>query len=606
MAFRTKLDFSDNRQVKQRIETIQELSGATHFGVDFSRLPFGPDLSTSGVSETHLLVFSTFTGNSSTTKYIWGDSRMSLGEASFSALTPSNSATTQTARNIFTANTSTTIDGNYVVLTYSGVNFSLNTITMIDLGGGQYSGNVITNSLKIISADTVCFTGRTIWADVSGITRTQKLIISKNPIPGYVWSCLDFEGNGQWLPSSGGTTGSSSIWSASTGTPSAVLSFSNNKASANYAVAEGFATIASGMSSHAEGISTIAGGAESHSEGNGTQALGSSSHAEGYFSIANGNNSHTEGYRNFSVGDSSHSEGEQTEAIGETSHTEGQSTTAIGIASHAGGISSIASGNTSFVHGNGSIAKGNSTIVLGDNISGISNNYTYVESLNIKTVGTTASVNQLRIDANGNLTTNVSDERLKENITNISNALTKIKNLQGVTYNWKDKSAGGDSTYLGFIAQAVEAVDKDLVFTNKMDGYKGIHIEGVIPLLVEAIKEISSGITTSGNVYLETQTILAEDNNIDLNYSGTSETAVGGGITILHAMGQDVGAKLVTDTNGNWVTNNDFKSKYLTIPFYTPSSSSDTNGNDGNISRDNNYIYVKTNDGWKRSNLESF
>jgi catalase (peroxidase I) len=125
-------------------------------------------------------------------------------------------------------------------------------------------------------------------------------------------------------------------------------------------------------------------------------------------------------------------------------------------------------------------------------------------------------------------------------------------------------------------------------------------------LLVEAIKELSSGVTQSNNTYLETQTILAEDNNIDLNYSGTPETALGGGLRVLHAKGQDISADLITDSNGDFTTNNDFKPNSLTIPTYTPSSSSDINGNIGNITRDEDYIYVKTSSGWKRSNLESF
>jgi hypothetical protein len=39
---------------------------------------------------------------------------------------------------------------------------------------------------------------------------------------------------------------------------------------------------------------------------------------------------------------------------------------------------------------------------------------------------------------------------------------------------------------------------------------------------------------------------------------------------------------------------------------YTPTSSSDSNGNIGDISWDENYIYVKTASGWKRSTLGTF
>ena len=36
MGFRTKLDYSDNRQIKQRERTLTNLSGGTVFGVPFS------------------------------------------------------------------------------------------------------------------------------------------------------------------------------------------------------------------------------------------------------------------------------------------------------------------------------------------------------------------------------------------------------------------------------------------------------------------------------------------------------------------------------------------------------------------------------------------
>ena len=646
MPFQTKLDFSNNRQVKQHVETQTILSGGTSFGVPFSALTTGPDLTTSGITSTYGAIASTFSGNSGTTNYTWYDSRMSLGASSLSALTPSNSATTQNTGQVYVSSLSTTIDGNLVNLAYTGVSFDIGSIAMVDLGGGNYSGTVTTQNLYILSANSLDFTGRTIWSDVSGITRTERLIITNNPNVGYVWTCTDTEGMGSWQPSSGGTSGSS-IWVSGSGISSAKLIGNVGNAIGNYSVSEGDHTTASGTSSHAEGSSTTAGGAQSHSEGSGTkaygdtshsegsnttangvashsegastQALGYCSHAEGNASIASGSVSHSEGQNSKASGDSSHAEGNATTASnsyahaegfftiasGQASHAEGSGTTASGNYSHAGGVGSIASGYSNFVHGSGSTASGTGTIVLGNNITGTTDNTTYVASLNIKTVGSTAFANDIRIDANGNLTTNTSDERLKENINPLTNALDTIKSLSGVTYQWKDRNAGGNDVRLGFIAQQVESVEPKLVFTNKVDGYMGLHIDGIIPLLVEAVKEIAGGQMTGG-VYLETQTILAEDNDIQLNYSGTQQTAIGGGLRVLHAMGQDQEAELITDSNGNWVTNNDLKPNALTIPVYTPTSSSDTFGSEGNITRDNNYLYLKTSEGWKRTNLESF
>ena len=91
-----------------------------------------------------------------------------------------------------------------------------------------------------------------------------------------------------------------------------------------------------------------------------------------------------------------------------------------------------------------------------------------------------------------------------------------------------------------------------------------------------------------------------------MNHNGTPTTALGGGITVLHAMGLDLGAELITDENGNWTTNNDFIPNKITIPNYTPSGSTDINGNLGNVTRDDDYLYIKSSTGWKRTNLESF
>jgi hypothetical protein len=223
-----------------------------------------------------------------------------------------------------------------------------------------------------------------------------------------------------------------------------------------------------------------------------------------------------------------------------------------------------------------------------------------------ETIGASASAGALHYTTDGTLTTNTSDERLKTNITTLTNALDKVKLLRGVSYNWMENPTG--DTRIGFIAQEVGSIIPELTFINKNspEQYMGVHYDNVTALLVEAVKELSSGITTSNNTHLETQTILAEDNNIELNFNGTQQTAIGGGLTVLHAKGLDQSADLITDADGNFVTNNDFKPQALTIPFYTPNSSNDVAGNEGNITRDDNYLYVKTSSGWKRTNLESF
>jgi len=648
MSFITKLDFSSNRQVKQYEKLFTALSGGTQFGMPYSALTTGPDVTTTGITQTLTNLVSTFSGNSGTTIFSWFDSSMSLGEPYLSAITPTTSATTQEVDVVFTgASTGLTQDGYVYNTSYSGVSFDVVGLAMIDLGGGNYSGSVHTNLLTFYSADTIDYSGRTIWVDVSGITRTEDLIITNSPQVGYVFTCIDSEGKGGWVfnPSSSGAT----YWSATTlGPPTngIVVINSNSVASGGLSVAEGYLTTASGPFSHAEGESTISNGKSSHSEGSyttalsechaegaftiasgttshaegsGTTAIGIVSHAEGFQTIAFGNGSHAEGVGTTAYGDVSHAEGYNTTAIGieshaeggytiasgDSSHSEGSYTTAIGEYSHAGGWLSVASGLTSFVHGNNSIAGGADTIVLGSNITGTSSNYTYVESLNIKTVGAGPSAIDIGVDANGNVVNNASDITLKENIKTIENALEKIKKLRGVYFNWIDRNSGGDDRKIGFIAQEVEKIVPELVYTHS-DGLKVVHYKDVVALLIEAIKELASGDIKTQNTYLETQSVIAEDNNIDLNYGGNDRTAINGGIRVLHGLGIDNSAELLLDGNGNWVTNNNFIPLSLTIPFYTPKSSNDSIGTEGNITRDDDYVYIKTNRGWKRSSLESF
>ena len=162
---------------------------------------------------------------------------------------------------------------------------------------------------------------------------------------------------------------------------------------------------ATGDYSYAEGQDTTASGTYSHAEGSGTIASGTSSHSEGTDTIAYGLNSHAEGDKTRALGSASHAEGVQTTASGPSSHTEGQTTIASGAHSHAGGLSTIASGIASFVHGTGSTAGGIGTVVLGNGITGTTDNTTYVNAFNIKTIGGGTPLINLGLDSSGNVVT---------------------------------------------------------------------------------------------------------------------------------------------------------------------------------------------------------
>ena len=59
MSFLTKLDYSNNRQIKQYPETFTTLSGGTTFGVPFSALTTGPDPLNSGITQSYFNIIST-------------------------------------------------------------------------------------------------------------------------------------------------------------------------------------------------------------------------------------------------------------------------------------------------------------------------------------------------------------------------------------------------------------------------------------------------------------------------------------------------------------------------------------------------------------------
>jgi hypothetical protein len=84
-----------------------------------------------------------------------------------------------------------------------------------------------------------------------------------------------------------------------------------------------------------------------------------------------------------------------------------------------------------------------------------------------------------------------SDERMKTNIEPLSAALDRVMNLKGVSYEWKDKARAGRGREMGLLAQDVEKVFPELVYTDRK-GYKSLSYDKLVPALVEAIKEQQS------------------------------------------------------------------------------------------------------------------
>ena len=123
-------------------------------------------------------------------------------------------------------------------------------------------------------------------------------------------------------------------------------------------------------------------------------------------------------------------------------------------------------------------------------------------------VGTAASRVRGEIRATNDITAfYASDRTLKENIKPISNSLEKLNKLNGVSFDWVDEyiaERGGEDGYfvrksdIGVIAQEVEEVLPEAVATRE-DGIKAVKYERIIPLLIEAIKELQQQVNDLKN-----------------------------------------------------------------------------------------------------------
>lgn len=100
------------------------------------------------------------------------------------------------------------------------------------------------------------------------------------------------------------------------------------------------------------------------------------------------------------------------------------------------------------------------------------------------------------IRANGDVVAYyTSDKNLKTNIEPIADALDKTTKLNGVTFNWNELATDKDTTVRepGVLAQDLQAVLPEAV-TERADGYLAVRYEKIVPLLIEAIKELKSEI----------------------------------------------------------------------------------------------------------------
>jgi hypothetical protein len=110
-------------------------------------------------------------------------------------------------------------------------------------------------------------------------------------------------------------------------------------------------------------------------------------------------------------------------------------------------------------------------------------------------VGTAGSATAGEIRATNNITAYYSDDRLKVRYGNIQNALAKVESLSGFHYEANEvaKALGYEAVpEVGVSAQEVQRVLPEVVVPAPIDEqYWTVRYEKLIPLLIEAIKELS-------------------------------------------------------------------------------------------------------------------
>jgi len=182
-----------------------------------------------------------------------------------------------------------------------------------------------------------------------------------------------------------------------------------------------------------------------------------------------------------------------------TANQSGNSTfTVTSNATSANTVSTIVARDAS-----GNFSAGTITATLSGNATNISA-YTVNQSVgtannvqhNSLGIGTAASGTAGEIRATNAVTAYYSDDRLKTKLGNIEGALAKVKTLSGFYYEANETAQAlgyKPKREVGVSAQSVQAVLPEVVVPAPIDEqYLTVHYDKLVPLLIEAIKELEA------------------------------------------------------------------------------------------------------------------
>jgi hypothetical protein len=270
----------------------------------------------------------------------------------------------------------------------------------------------------------------------------------------------------------------------------------------NYNYATGDATIALGKENWAQGASTVAIGFKNHAAGAGSVALGQEN-------IAWGTTNFTAGYQNV-AGDTSADVGVggSATAMGKYNTASGDATMALNRGTTATNQASTSMGFRTISDNLGMLAIGvNNAAGIGDTTA---DQYYYADGqytgapagvafvIGNGDINTTAlqrgdnPSNAFVVNYDGSATlsgelTINSDARLKSNIISLGSTLAKLLMIDGKSYTMKTNES---KSKIGLLAQDVQKAFPELVkTTNNEDKTLSVNYQGLIPVLINAIKE---------------------------------------------------------------------------------------------------------------------
>jgi hypothetical protein len=238
--------------------------------------------------------------------------------------------------------------------------------------------------------------------------------------------------------------------------------------------------------------------------------------------IGNGAYGDASGYYGIAIGDGAYFENDDNQiAIGRNTYVYGDNAVVIGYGSQA-----YSAGDGQYVLGYGGTNSGTDSYIFGPNVTidaTADNTYVFNPAatsltvtqpnsfiINGASVGIGDATPDVELDVVGDINytgimQDVSDIRMKENIQPLSNPLEGINALSGFAFTMKGDNSG--TVEYGVSAQDVQKVFPELVSEVDQDGTLGVSYIGLIPPMIEAMKELTSRVEAleAENQELKTQ-----------------------------------------------------------------------------------------------------